>query len=307
MWLGLDVGASKCAWTALSGDGAEPRRGHLAEGFQAALAGSAPAGFAQLIGRVRDQLGADIEPAATVAAVAGAGESGVRSELEAAAPGVRVTGDVEAAAAAVLGAAPGVCLWSGTGSFAVAVDAGGGLHRVGGRGYLLGDRGSGYDLVRSAAQAAVAARDGLGPPTVLGAVLREGFGAPSVERLGAVLQRLDTAEVAARAPLVLAAADDGDPVADDVVDRAVEDLARLVEAACSVAGLDPTAVDVHVGGGVLGEGSPLGERLVAAMAMHGFSGSLLRANVPASDGAAHLARGLAEGGPLGDWIDRGPA
>jgi ribosome-associated protein len=128
-----------------------------------------------------------------------------------------VVGDVLAAAAAALAEGPGLLVWSGTGSFAIARAANGELHRIGGRGYLLGDQGSGYDLVRAPPRPCCCAIDDLGPATALTAALTKAFGAPAPQRLGAVLQRLDSGEVAQRLPVVLAVAAAGDPVANEVL------------------------------------------------------------------------------------------
>src|SRR5204862_5893414 len=112
-------------------------------------------------------------PAAAVCALAGAGDPNVAGSIAAGlrAEGITfpiaVVGDVVAAAAAGLAGGPGVLLWAGTGSFAIARAHDGALHRAGGRGHLLGDQGSGYDIVRRAAAAVLLAVDDLGPPTAL--------------------------------------------------------------------------------------------------------------------------------------------
>ena len=85
------------------------------------------------------------EAEAIVAAIAGAGDATIRSELlrAVAAAGiatkVAIVGDTLAAAAAVLETGPGALVFAGTGSFAVVRAVDGTLHRTGGRGHLLGD------------------------------------------------------------------------------------------------------------------------------------------------------------------------
>ncbi|MCA8951600.1 MAG: ATPase, partial [Planctomycetes bacterium] len=250
--LGLDVGGTSCRaewWPA----GARPCG--VAPGVQPAVQG-VDAAVAGLLRVLRELVGAEA-PAAAVVAMAGAGDPRIANEIRAGlgAAGigfpVAVVGDVLAAAAAALGEAPGVLLWSGTGSFAVARGADGVLHRVGGRGYLLGDQGSGYDLVRRAAAAVVLALDGLGPATALTGALTGAFGAASPARLGAVLQQLPTGAVAAELPVVLRVAAAGDAVAGEVLAQGAEALALLAAAAARSAGLEPRGLASHLGGGVL--------------------------------------------------------
>ncbi|MBL9077551.1 MAG: hypothetical protein JNL08_08610 [Planctomycetes bacterium] len=306
MFLGLDCGGTRCryewwpAGAAAGGDGA---------GAQPAVHGveATAERLAAVLGTATTQH----RPAAAVVALAGAGDPTVAAAVGQAlrARGVTVpvavVGDVLAAAAAGLADGPGVLVWSGTGSFAVARGADGTLHRVGGRGYLLGDQGSGYDLVRRAAAAALLAVDGLGPATALTEALTRAFSAPAPARLGAVLQALDSGQVAARLPTVLAIAADGDPIAADVVEAGVEGLVMLAFAAARLAGLDPRDLDVAGGGGVL-LGSPavvdlLGRRLQAA----GARPLRQLGERAAAAGAARLARDWHEHRePNHGWVTR---
>lgn len=240
-------------------------------------------------------------PTAAVCALAGVGEP---RTAEAIAAGLRaggvsfplaVVGDVLAAATAALADGPGVLVWSGTGSFAVARAANGELHRVGGRGHLLGDQGSGYDLVRRAAAAALLAVDGLGPDTALTAALTAAFGAPAPTRLGAVLQQLDTAQVAARLPTVLAVAAQGDAVADEVVATGVDGLVMLASAALRHAGLDWREVTVAGGGGVLLGAPAITDQVARRCTSLGARPLHLLDERAAARGAARLAR---------DWHER---
>lgn len=252
-FLGLDVGGTSCRWEWWPAPGGP---GGDAPGVQPAVHGVDAA--ADALAAVLAIAARDAAPTAAVIAIAGAGDPATAAALVAALRRrgigfpVEVVGDVLAAAAAGLGDGPGVLVWAGTGSFAVARDHAGGLHRVGGRGFLLGDQGSGYDLVRRAAAAALLAADGLAPPTALTASLTAAFGAPSPQRLGAVLQRSSPGEVAARLGLVLDAAAAGDGVAQDVLAQGADALAALAAAAVRAAGLEWRDLATVLGGGVLG-------------------------------------------------------
>lgn len=292
MFLGLDVGGThcRCEWFPA---GTVP--GCEAPGVQPAVHGleAAIAGLAEAIALATRTT----SPTAVVAALAGVGES---RTAEAIAAGLRargvavpvaVTGDVLAAAAAGLAAGPGVLIWSGTGSFAVARSRHGELHRTGGRGYLLGDQGSGYDLVRRAAAAVLLAIDDLGPATVLTETLTAAFRAPSPSRLGATLQQLDTAGVAQQLPVVLAAAADGDVVANDVLAAGVDGLAMLAAGALRRADLDGRDVPVAMGGGVLLAAPAIRELLSARLRSLGAAAPTVLDARAAARGAAWLAHG----------------
>ncbi|MCA8975467.1 MAG: hypothetical protein KDC98_12160 [Planctomycetes bacterium] len=248
-------------------------------------------------------------PRAAVAAMAGAGDAKVAAALAA---GLRdagvefpiaIVGDVLAAAAAGLRDGPGVLLWSGTGSFAVARAANGALVRVGGRGYLLGDQGSGYDLVRRAAAAVLLALDGLGPATELTDSLTAAFGAPAPARLGAVLQSLDTRQVAQRLPVVVEAAAAGDQVAVEVFEAGAEALAALANAAARGAELDLRGRTVVFGGGVPRLVPAFAERVVARLASLGAAATVTIDDRAAARGAAWLAHGVHHGlEPQSSWV-----
>lgn len=305
-FLGFDVGGSQCRyewWPAGSRPGGDARAVQPAvQGIDAACDGLAAA--------LRAAVG-DAPPAAAVCALAGVGDVATSQAIAAGlrARGIEfpvaVVGDVLAAAAAGLADGPGVLLWAGTGSFAIARAANGELHRVGGRGYLLGDQGSGYDLVRRAAAAVLLAIDDLGPPTALTVALTNAFQAPAPQRLGAVLQRASSGEVAKHLPVVLATAAAGDPVANEVLAEGVEALAMLAAAAVRRAGLDWNDLPVAVGGGVLTGAVAIADLLAERLRSLG-------AKPPrpiAERAAAHAAAWLAEGfhrreQPRYEWVTR---
>lgn len=305
-FLGLDVGGTNCRfewWPTGSLPGGDARAVQPAvHGVEATVAGLAAA--LALAARTAS-------PTAAVCALAGVGERGLADTLVAGlvargvAFPVAVVGDVLAAAAAALANGPGLLLWAGTGSFALARAADGQLHRIGGRGYLLGDQGSGYDLVRRAAAAALAAVDDLGPPTVLTDALTNAFDAPAPQRLGAALQRLDTGQVAARLPVVLTAAASGDAVANDVLAAGADALRELALAAVRRAQLPWRGLSVAFGGGVLLSVPDYAARLSAQL-------QELGAQVPqhiepraAARGAAWLAHGWHHRlEPQSTWVQR---
>lgn len=306
MFLGLDVGGSHCRWewwpSAIAPGG-------NAAGVQPSVHGQTAA-IEALAGALRTATASAV-PTAAVCAMAGVGEarSGRAIADGLAARGiafpVAVTGDVLAAAAAGLADGPGVLIWSGTGSFAVARDANGELHRTGGRGYLLGDQGSGYDFVRRAAAAVLLAVDDLGPATALTDALTMAFGASSPQRLGAVLQQLDTATTARQLPVVLATAAAGDAVASDVLAAGVDALVMLGAAALRRAGVDAAGASVAIGGGVL-LGAPAIQALLSERLRALGAGAPRELDArAAARGAAWLAHGCHHRlEPQHSWVTR---
>lgn len=305
-FLGLDVGGTHCRyewWPAGILPGGDARSVQPAvHGIEATIAG---------LGEALDAAARTAKPSAGVCALAGVGDA---RTSEAITTGLRargiafpvaVVGDVLAAAAATLDEGTGVLIWSSTGSFAVARATNGELHRVGGRGYLLGDQGSGYDLVRRAAAAVLLAIDGLGPPTALTEALTTAFAALSPQRLGAVLQRLDTGQVAAKLAVVLEVAATGDPVANEVLEAGVDALVMLGTAAMRKAGLDWRTLPVALGGGVLLSAPAIADLLTQRLTSLGTAPPTTVDARAAARGAAWLAHGWHHHQqPQHTWVNR---
>lgn len=134
----------------------------------------------------------------------------------------------------------GIALLVGTGSVASGVDAQGRTLVRGGWGHWFGDKGSGYDLGQQALAAAAELHDGYGAETVLLERLRAHYG---VESLRQVVYRLACSDnvrkqVAAATPVVMAAAEDGDAVALEILARGVDHLCRIAHAAAVGLGLE---------------------------------------------------------------------
>ena len=140
-----------------------------------------------------------------------------------------VTHDALIALSGATAGEPGVVTIAGTGSIAFGRNAAGETARVGGWGYLYGDEGGGFDIVRQTMRAALRYEESWGPETVLHRVLMEAIRTPSAE---AAMHRLYTAEwtrprVASLAKLVDRAAEEGDEVARQILVNAAQQLATL--------------------------------------------------------------------------------
>lgn len=307
-WLGLDVGGTSCRYEWWP-EGLHA--GGQARGVQPAVHGVSAAAEA-LVATLATAAEVAV-PDAAVVAMAGAGDPQVAADITERttaglmAAGIQtqvfVVGDVLAAAAAGLRDGPGVLVWSGTGSFAVARGASDELARVGGRGYLLGDQGSAYDFVRRAAAAVLLAVDELGPETELTNTLSRAFDAPSPQRLGAVLQQSEPGDVARHLPVVIEAAVRGDAVANEVLESGTEALALLAVAAARSADLDTRDLPVSIGGGVVVHVPAIAELLRQRLAALGLGPVTSVTERAAAAGAAWLAHGCHQGiEPQRSWV-----
>lgn len=264
-----------------------------------ALAGALASRFAETV----RELKAPLPLGAVCVAVAGAGRAEERDALQSAlvrrgvAGKVRVTSDVEAALHDAFGQGPGIVLLAGTGSVAVGRDERGGVHRVGGWGALLGDEGSGYAIGLQGLRAALRGEEGRGPATRLGASLLRAAGVDRLDELIGWSRGVRKEGIAAFAPVVLHAAEEGDEVAGEVVDQAVEALLAHITAlsfAISTAPpATPSGLTVALGGGLLDPGAPLRARVAGVVGDRGLH--IEARSVDGARGALGLALELLRG------------
>ena len=163
-----------------------------------------------------------------------------------------VTTDAAIALSGATTSGQGIAVIAGTGSIAFGRNAEGLTARTGGWGYVFGDEGSGFDMARQALRAALRMEEGWGPPTGLRQALLDATGSRNANQ---VLHLFYTSEwprsrVAALAPLVDAAAAEGDAVAMVILNRAAVELAMLVAAIRSQLWKPGDPVDVAYIGGV---------------------------------------------------------
>jgi len=232
--LGVDGGGTHTVCVILDGTGREIGRGRGGpSNHQSVGAEAAWVGLAEAVGAARLAAG-DPPLAAACWGMAGLDREedlqilqGIAATLLPGLP-VQIVNDAEIALAGGTGGRrEGVVVIAGTGSIAVGVDANGRKARAGGWGHTLGDEGSGFDLGHRALNAATRAQDGRGPETSLVDKLSTAIGVPDLEGLAhrVYLENWAAPEVAALAPVVLEAAEEGDQVAQGIVDAAAHELA----------------------------------------------------------------------------------
>lgn len=136
---------------------------------------------------------------------------------------IRVVSDAVTAATGALQGADGIVAAMGTGSV-FAVQRGGLMQQYGGRGFLLGDEGSGAVLGRTLLTEALRAEDGFASRSpLLSEVLRELGGVEGVIAFGL---RARPADFAAFAPRVIKP---GDPAAERIFAAAVAEIGAMID------------------------------------------------------------------------------
>ena len=237
-------------------------------------------------------------PPPVEALCAGLAGTGVPESREAVRHALRASGvarrivlcsDGEIALEGALPDRAGILLVSGTGSIAWGRGVDGRVQRCGGWGSILGDEGSGYALGRAGLMAALRAHDGRGPSTALLPAMLSSLGLEDPERLRGWAGRAEKGEIAARAVDVIRLAEEGEPVAVELVREGATALAEHARALLERLGpwRDPVPVVLHGG---------LGDQPIFAAAVEAaLTGSRVpvRFQSPASDpvaGALRIAR-----------------
>jgi len=166
---------------------------------------------------------------------------------------------MEIAFEAAFGTGPGVIVNSGTGSFAFGRNAQGKAARAGGWGYAISDEGSGHWIGVAAIRAAMGARD-RGEKSSLLKDLIDALGVSTVEDLTERANAVPPPDFAALFPVVLSAAmvprlqsaaNAGDSIANQVLEQAGKELAKLAETVIHRLFAQDEPVHVATHGGVL--------------------------------------------------------
>jgi N-acetylglucosamine kinase-like BadF-type ATPase len=160
----------------------------------------------------------------------------------------------------------GVAVVSGAGINAVGVHPSGRTAGFLALGYYTGDSGGGIGLGIAALGAAVRARDGRGPATLLATSVPAAFGLRRPEEVAIAVHTgaVPYDGLHALAPLLFAAAADGDAVATGLVDAFADEVAVMATALIRRLRLTRSDVEVVLGGGTLQTGNGVLHDRVAA-------------------------------------------
>lgn len=298
LFLGFDAGGTKTDCTLIDGAGrllAESRGG----GANPMRAGFAKACdvLGETAQRALADAGRDAEHIRGICAgIAGAGRPRVARRMKSyfthAFPHaeVRVITDIELAVSAASEEGPAVVIIAGTGSAVGGRNSEGKVARAGGWGPWIGDDGSAYDVGRRAVKAAMAARDGVGPATLLGEkiLLAQETHDWEVVR-GRIAKRPDNV-FPPIFPLVTAAAVAGDIVSHEILASAGKSLAVLAASVINTLGLPQQPFLIAKSGGVFSEASQLESVLSAELYRVAPSARIEALRVSPARAAAELAR-----------------
>jgi len=202
--------------------------------------------------------------------------------------------DLRIALAGGCGDRPGMVVIAGTGSAAYGRDRNGVTAQSGGWGWLIDDQGGGSWFALKGLRAVMEATDGRGPRTRLEPALFAELGVTTAREAMQWTMRPDTArsQLAALAPVILAAAEDGDKVAAALMVEGARQLARMAAALVEPLDFGSDPISVVPAGGLLGHAAYLAA-FRSALEKTGHPFRLVESPVPPIGGAAFLAADLA--------------
>jgi N-acetylglucosamine kinase-like BadF-type ATPase len=190
--------------------------------------------FRRVIGECIDQATRTLEHGAPEFAAACLGFSGGAEDKLGYArelirtPRLKVTNDAEIALIGAHAGQPGIIIIAGTGSIAFGRNAEGRMARAGGWGYIYGDEGGAFDLVRQALRASLQLEEGWGSETIVREKLLAATGQPSANALLHHFYTQPRHEIAKLASLVTECAKAGDSIAAGILREAARQLASYV-------------------------------------------------------------------------------
>jgi len=184
----------------------------------------------------------------------------------------------------------GVALICGSGVNAAGIAPNGRTARLTALGDISGDWGGGQDIGMAALGAAVRARDGRGPDTILAVRVPAWFGFRRPVDVTRAIEGRRIASTALRdlAPAVFAAAAEGDRVARSILDRQADELVAMATAILRRLRLTRLDPDVVLAGGIFASGDERFEGRIDA----GIRAVAPRASVRRARGLPVLGAGL---------------
>jgi len=199
--------------------------------------------------------------------------------------------DIRIVLAGGLAGKSGVVLIVGTGSSCYGRNANDEACRVGGWGDLLDDVGSSYYLGLHAMIAATRSEDGRMPTTTMTKGVLSRLHLRDIQHITRRIyhEGLTRSEIASLAPLVLEAAAQGDKVANQIVNKGIDELVLMVKTAAQRLNLSSEETRVTITGGLVHSGSGFKERLYASLHSRLPHVEIIEPILPPVLGAALLA------------------
>lgn len=249
-YLGIDIGGTASRWVVVDDAGmvrdrgtAPGATGHLFNPVERERLTTTLSGIADAV-RAHS-------PVAACLGITGLGEAvyaearNLVGALFAIAPdAIRLGDDMELAFRATFAPGTGHLVSAGTGSIGLHLTSAGELIRVGGRGLLIDDAGSGTWIALTALDQVYRRIDETGGPAdadILATELFEAMGGDGWDQTRSFVYGSDRGRIGTLAQAVARAATRGDPVANDTIERAAVELARLAKALIARVGALPVA------------------------------------------------------------------
>jgi len=148
----------------------------------------------------------------------------------------------------------GIAVVAGTGSCVFGVNDEGGTCLAGGRGHLLGDEGSGYAVAVDALRAASRFEQDRGPQTSLLSRIVDRLGMSEFDEVVRWTYTVEKSDISSLAPLVFEAAEQGDDVAQAILEDGARQLAALTHDVAVKLGLAEAAPTTVLYGGLFEQG-----------------------------------------------------
>ncbi|MHB1109971.1 MAG: N-acetylglucosamine kinase [Devosia sp.] len=237
-FLGIDVGGTASRFVVVGEDGGELARGSVAGATGHLFAASERERFAKMIAEVAEAVPTPI--AGVHAGITGLGPKAysdaralIAARFRTATDAVTARDDMELAFLAAFRPGQGHLIAAGTGSVGLHITAEGEAIRVGGRGMLIDDGGSGTWIALTALNELYRRIDATGGPagaTCLAAALYAQIGGTEWDDVRAFVYGADRGRIGSLAQAVAAAAAQGDQLAQEILRRAAVELARLASA-----------------------------------------------------------------------------
>lgn len=151
----------------------------------------------------------------------------------------------------------GIVVYAGTGTNAYGIDERGKKVNVGGWGYIIDDKGAGYDIGCRALRESFRYFDGRGRSTTLMDSIKNHFDCETAQELKRTIYQddgLPRQEIAALSTIVKEEADKGDSAAQTILEQAGSDLSELAITALDKLSTARTNLPVYRAGGVFNAG-----------------------------------------------------
>ncbi|MGD9627661.1 MAG: N-acetylglucosamine kinase [Pyrinomonadaceae bacterium] len=199
--------------------------------------------------------------------------------------------DAEIALFATTLGEPGIVVIAGTGSICLGKNAKGKMAIAGGWGPLAGDEGGGVGIAQTALHAVAKASDGRGIPTTLSKRASEYFRASGPENLIVAIYspQVDNSRIAGFAKFVVEAAQEGDAVAETILQEAGAELGLAACAVIEKLGLKRYNVPIGCVGSVFKAGPLLTKPMIETIHTIAPKAFLTEPEMPPAHAAALMA------------------